>query len=93
MNYFLGNRLLTFRPGGGQRMEINYERYAEVITKMLKLVLDLQYQGDATAVENFVTAHTIWHAWLHERLAQNLREAVNYRYRLVTYAALNETPE
>lgn len=88
LNSFLASPVLTFRPGNGKRLEINYDAYDETVAKMLKNVLALQYEGDQGKVKNYIMGLSMWSQWLHEDLAKNLREASAYRYRLVTYEAL-----
>ena len=55
---------------------------------MLGEVLAIQAAGDEERAGKFIERYTEWTPELHERLAQRLREAEQYRYRLVTYEVL-----
>ena len=86
-NWFLDKGLLEFRDG---RLQINYERYPEAVTSLLSEVLDLQYQGDRAAANAFVDQWTNWDEDLHGRVANAMKSAETYRFRLVQYEALGE---
>ena len=88
-NYFLENGLLAFDGTSGQ-LAIRYERYADVVTSLLREVLSVQYEGDKTAAARFFDRWGAWTPELHERLAVRIREAQGPRFRLVRYAALGE---
>lgn len=87
-NFYLASPLLTFKPGHGARLEINYEHYHETVHKMLKQVLQIQHEGDPEKAAHFIMGLSMWSKWLHEDLALNLSKASTYRYRLPTYAVL-----
>src|SRR5258706_8648285 len=50
-NFFLENGLLIFENG---KLRIQYDKYHDVIGKLLKKVLDVQYQGDKAAADRFI---------------------------------------
>lgn len=87
MNYFLANGLLAFDEVSG-RLVIHYAAYDRVAAGMLGEVLAIQAAGDRERAGKFIERYTEWTPGLHERLAQRLREAEQYRYRLVTYEVL-----
>jgi zincin-like metallopeptidase len=86
-NFFLENGLLTFENA---KLRIHYDRYHEVVGKLLKKVLDMQYQGDKTAADRFIDQYTTWKDDLHGVVAKNIRDAQRYRFRVFKYAALGE---
>jgi len=87
MNYFLAHGLLDWNEDSG-RLSIDYERYDAVVEDLLREVLAIQADGDADAATAFVERHGGWDEALHGRLAERLRGATPYRYRLVDYAVL-----
>jgi hypothetical protein len=88
-NYFLDRGLLAF-DGVSGRLAIRYERYADVVTALLREVLAIQHAGDKAAAGHFFDRWGAWMPELHERLADHIREAQGPRFRLVRYAALGE---
>ena len=86
-NFFLENGLLTFENG---RLRIHYDKYHEVVGKLLKKVLDVQYQGDKAASDRFIDEYTKWDDNLHGVIARNIRDQQRYRFRVFKYAALGE---
>ena len=86
-NFFLENGLLTFENG---RLRIHYDRYHDVVGKLLKKVLDVQYDGDKAAADRFIDQYTTWKEDLHGVIAKNIRDQVRYRFRVFKYAALGE---
>jgi len=86
-NFFLENGLLTFENG---RMRIHYDKYHDVVGKLLKIVLDTQYEGDKAAADRFIDQYTTWRDDVHGVVAKNIRDAQKYRFRLFKYAALGE---
>lgn len=88
-NFFLENGLLTFEPAS-KTMRINYDKYHEVVGKLLAKTLDVQYQGDKAAADRFIDQYTTWDENLHGAIAKNIRESQRYRFRLFKYAALGE---
>lgn len=88
-NFFLENGLLTFDPAG-KTLRIHYDKYRDVVGKMLKKVLDVQYEGDKAATDKFIDQYTTWDETLHGAIAKNIRDQQRYRFRLFRYAALGE---
>jgi hypothetical protein len=88
-NYFMQNGLLTF-DSGSQTLRINYEKYHEVVGKMLAKTLEIQYQGDKSAADQFIDQYSTWDENLHGAIAKKIRDAQRYRFRLFKYAALGE---
>ena len=88
-NYFLEYGLLGFDAGSG-RLAVRYERYADVVTSLLREVLSIQHAGDKAAAGRFFDRWGAWTPELHERLAARIREAQGPRFRIVRYAALGE---
>lgn len=86
-NYFLENGLLTFENG---RLRVHYDKYHDVVGKMLKRTLEVQYSGDKAAADRFIEQYTKWDDNLHGAIARNIRAAERYRFRLFKYAALGE---
>ena len=89
MNYFLEHGLLGFDKETA-RLNINYDVYESVATKMLEEVLAIQSAGDSAAAGAFIKRYASWTPELHERLAERLRASAKYRYRMVKYNALKE---
>lgn len=88
-NFFLENGLLEYeRPT--QRLRIHYDRYQDVVTKLLREILELQLRGDKAAGDAFIDRYTTWSDDLHEVLAASMRAAQKYQYRRVLYAALGD---
>ena len=86
-NFFLENGLLSFENG---RMRIHYDKYHDVVGKLLKKVLEVQYEGDKAASDRFIDQYTVWKDDLHGVVAKNIRDQQRYRFRLFRYAALGE---
>lgn len=86
-NFFLENGLLSFADG---RLVIHYDRYHDVVGKLLQRVLEIQYQGDKAAADQFIKQYTTWDENLHGVVAKNIRAQQRYRFRLFRYAALGE---
>ena len=87
-NFFLENGLLGFDSKTG-RLVINYDKYHDVVGKMLAKVLEVQYNGDKAAADRFIDQYTTWKEDLHGAVAKNIREQQRYRFRLFKYAALD----
>ena len=83
------NNLLEFDQRT-QRLKINYDKYHDVVGKLLAKVLDVQYQGDKTAADRFIDQYAKWDENLHGAIAKNIRDQQRYRFRLFKYAALGE---
>jgi Zincin-like metallopeptidase len=86
-NFFLENGLLTFENG---KLRIHYDKYHDVVGKLLKKVLEVQYNGDKAASDRFIDEYAVWKDDLHGVVAKNIRDQQRYRFRLFKYAALNE---
>ena len=86
-NFFLEHGLLTF---GNGTLRIHYDKYHDVIGKLLKIVLDVQYEGDKSAADRFIDQYTTWRDDVHGVIAKNIRDAQRYRFRVFKYAALGE---
>jgi hypothetical protein len=86
-NYFLENDLLSFENG---KLRIHYDKYHDVVGKMLATTLQVQYQGDKVEADRFIEHYTNWDERLHGVVAKNIREQQRYRFRLFKYAALGE---
>ena len=69
---------------------LHYEKYHDVVEKLLAKVLEIQYQGDKSASDRFIEQYTGWDENLHGLVAKNIREQQQYRFRLFKYAALSE---
>ncbi|HWW62289.1 MAG TPA: NUDIX hydrolase [Thermoanaerobaculia bacterium] len=87
-NWFLEHGLIEADPRTA-RLTIHYDKYADVVTSLLREVLKLQHDGDKAATAKFFDRWTVW-GDPHENLAARIREAQGARFRLVRYAALGE---
>jgi hypothetical protein len=88
-NFYLENGLLSFDPAT-KLMHVNYEKYHDVVGKMLEKTLAVQYEGDKAASDRYIDQYTKWDENLHGVIAANIRAQQRYRYRLFKYAALGE---
>jgi hypothetical protein len=88
-NFFLENGLLSFDQGS-KTLQIHYDKYHEVIGKMLAKTLTVQYDGDKAAADKFIDQYTTWRDDLHGVVAANIRGQQRYRFRLFQYTALGE---
>jgi hypothetical protein len=88
-NFFLENGLLSFDPAS-KLLKIHYDKYHDVVGKMLRKTLDIQYQGDKAAADRFIVQYSSWDENLHGVIAKNIRDSQRYRFRLFKYAALGE---
>jgi hypothetical protein len=86
-NFFLENGLLSVENG---KLRIHYDKYHEVVGKMLRKVLEVQHQGDKAAAGRFIEQYTKWDDNLHGAIAKNIRDQQRYRFRVFKYAALGE---
>ena len=87
-NWFMDRGALRFEDG---RLRIDYRRYPEAVTSLLREVLALQRAGDRARANAFVERWTEWRPDLHDVVAQRMREAERTRFTLVTYEALDGT--
>ena len=88
-NFFLENGLLSFDPAT-KTMRVNYDKYHDVVGKMLEKTLAVQYEGDKAASDRFIDQYTKWDENLHGAIAANIRAQQRYRFRVFKYAALGE---
>ncbi|HEV7473650.1 MAG TPA: zincin-like metallopeptidase domain-containing protein [Pyrinomonadaceae bacterium] len=88
-NFFLENGLLSFDPAT-QSLHIHYDKYHEVIGKMLQQTLAVQYQGDKAAADRVIDQYTSWDENLHGAIAKKIRDQQRFRFRLFKYAILGE---
>ena len=88
-NFFLQNGLLSFDPAT-KTLQIHYEKYHDVVGKMLERTLAVQYAGDKAASDKFIDEYSQWDENLHGVIAANIRAQQRYRFRLFTYAALGD---
>jgi len=88
-NFFLENGLLSFDPAT-KTLHINYDKYHDVVGKMLEKTLAVQYEGDKAASDRFIDQYTKWDDNLHGAIAANIRAQQRYRFRVFKYAALGE---
>jgi hypothetical protein len=86
-NYYLEQGLLEARPDG---LHIHYEKYHDVVGRLLREVLALQKAGDKPASDRFIEKYTRWDESLHGEISKKMRAQLKYRYTLVRYAALGE---
>ena len=88
-NFYLENGLLSFDPAT-KTLHINYDKYHEVVGKMLEKTLAVQYEGDKAASDRFIDQYAKWDDNLHGVIAANIRAQQRYRFRVFKYAALGE---
>ncbi|HEY8227912.1 MAG TPA: zincin-like metallopeptidase domain-containing protein [Pyrinomonadaceae bacterium] len=88
-NFFLENGLLSFDPAS-KTLQIHYDKYHDVVGKMLAKTLEVQYEGDKSASDAFIDQYAKWDDNLHGVIAANIRAQQKYRFRLFKYAALGE---
>ena len=88
-NFFLEQGLLSF-DARTQKLNINYDKYHDTVGELLKRVLEVQWEGDRAASDQFIEQYTKWDENLHGAVAKNIRDQQRYRFRLFRYAALGE---
>jgi hypothetical protein len=88
-NFFLDNGLLSFDQST-KTLHIHYDKYHEVVGKMLEKTLAVQYDGDKAAADKFIDQYTTWDEKLHGVVAANIRAQQRYRFRLFKFATLGE---
>ena len=88
-NFFLENGLLSFDQST-KTLRIHYDKYHEVVGKMLEKTLAVQYDGDKAAADKFIDQYTKWDDNLHGVVAANIRAQQRYRFRLFKFATLGE---
>jgi len=87
-NFYLENGLLAADPESG-RLTIDYDRYHEVVTQLLRRVLQVQYAGDYDLAMEFVERWNYWDDILHGRLAERMQDSGSFRRTAVRYGALS----
>jgi hypothetical protein len=85
-NWFMEHGALRYENG---RLRIDYRRYPEAVTSLLREVLAIQRAGDRARANAFVDQWTTWRPELHEVIATRMRESERTRFSLVTYEALD----
>jgi len=90
-NYYMESGLLEANPATGL-LRINYDRYHEVVTDLLREVLSIQFSGDYEFADAFVKRWNYWDETLHGGLAERINNSGSYRRTLVRYRALAEDP-
>jgi len=88
-NWFMERGVLRLENG---RLRIDYRRYPDAVTALLRETLALQRNGDRAAANAFVDRWTQWRPELHEAIAQRMRASERTRFSLVTYEALDGPP-
>jgi len=88
-NFFMENGLVSFDRKTG-RLSIDYDKYHDVVGKLLAKVFEVQYAGDKAASDRFIDQYAKWDESLHGVIAKNIRDQQQYRFRLFKYAALGE---
>jgi hypothetical protein len=88
-NYYMEYGLLE--PGAESGLlVINYDRYHEAVTELLRQVLQIQYAGDYEQAREFVERWSYWDDKLHGGIAESINNAGGYRRTLIRYGALNK---
>jgi hypothetical protein len=88
-NFYLENGLLSFDQAT-KTLRINYDKYHEVVGKLLERVLAVQYAGSKAESDKFIDQYTNWDDNLHGAIAANIRAQQRYRFRLFKYTAVGE---
>ena len=88
-NFYLENGLLSFDPAT-KLMTVHYEKYHDVVGKMLEKTLAVQYEGNKAASDQYIDQYTKWDDNLHGVIAANIRAQQRYRFRVFKYAAMGE---
>ena len=88
-NFFLESGLLSF-DAQTKKLAINYDKYHDVVAKMLAKVLEVQSQGDKAGADRFIEQYAKWDEGLHGAVAKSIRDQQQYRFRVFKYAAMNE---
>src|SRR5829696_5593383 len=88
-NFYLENGLLTFDPAT-KTLQVHYDKYHDVVGKMLEKTLVVQYEGDKAGSDKYIDQYTKWDENLHGVIAANIRAQQRYRFRVFKYAALGE---
>jgi len=86
-NWFMDKGLLKFENGS---LQIDYDKYNDAVSSLLGKIIAIQYEGNRKNANGFVDQWTNWDDDLHGVIADKMKAAETYRYRLVTYEALGE---
>jgi len=86
-NWFMDKGLLKFENGS---LQIDYDKYNDAVGSLLREIIAIQYEGNRKNANAFVDQWTNWDDDLHGVIADKMKAAETYRYRLVTYEALGE---
>lgn len=86
-NWFLDKGLLRFENGV---LKIDYDKYPMAVKTLLEEVLSIQHEGNRKKANAFVDAWTGWEKDKHGVIADKMKQAETFRFRLVTYEALAE---
>ncbi|MDH3350077.1 MAG: NUDIX hydrolase, partial [Gammaproteobacteria bacterium] len=87
-NFYMENGLIGPDPESGL-LVINYSRYHDVVTELLRRVLQIQYAGDRARAQAFVERWAYWDDDLHGGLAGRMLGTDAYRRTMVRYKALS----
>ncbi len=88
MNHFLDTGVLSPAADEGH-LRINYERFHQSTTQLLREVIAIQQAGDQRQAAAYVQAGTRWQP-LHEHIATRMNSAAKYRYWLMRYGVLGQ---
>lgn len=87
-NFYVEFGLLEPGAESGQ-LVINYDRYHEAVTELLRQVLQVQYSGDYEQAQEFVKRWGYWDEKLHGDIAERMNSAGGFRSTLVRYGVLS----
>jgi hypothetical protein len=87
MNFFLQQGLLEHHPDG---LHIHYERYHEVVGRLLREVIALQRAGDKAAADRFLDKYAVWDEAIQGTLAARMAPKMKFRFAAVRYGALGD---
>src|ERR1051325_8884343 len=76
-NFFMENGLLSF-DRDTKLLRIDYDKYHDVVGKLLRRVLEVQYNGDKAAADRFIEQYTTWDEAMHGAIAANIRGRQRY---------------
>ena len=83
-NWYMDKGLISFEDGA---LNIHYDKYPDTVESLLKEVMAIQHNGDRAQANAFVDQWTNWDNNLHGVIADRMKSAESYRFRLVTYEA------
>lgn len=88
-NYFIENEVLSFDENT-QKLSIDYALFPEVAEAMLEEVLAIQASGKLNEAKAMIEKWGYWDNDLHQVLADNIKDASQFRYRRVRYTELQK---